>query len=214
MEEVMPDPKANCDIVHPTLHHFGLTTANLDAMVDWYGKVLCMRPIHLTSRPAGSRSPRGMRVAWLSNDDANHRIAILALPGLTCDSGRRLHRRLQHVAFEYPSVDDLLAAYARLKALGIEPVLTADHGATTAFYYEDPDGNSVELAADNFGDWKQSTEYLRTSADFAANPMGALVDPDAMIAARTAGVSIEEVHRRAYAGEFPPSKFMNPGVLL
>ena len=101
-----------------------------------------------------------------------------------------------------------------LEGLGIEPVLTADHGATTGFYYEDPDRNSVELLADNFGDWKKSTEYLRTSTEFAANPMGAYVDPDAMIAARAAGASVEEVHRRAYAGEFPPSKPMDPRVLL
>ena len=67
---------------------------------------------------------------------------------------------------------------------------------------------------ENFGDWKKSTEYLRTSSAFAANPMGAYVDPDAMIAARAAGASVEEVHRRGYAGEFPPSKPMDPRVLL
>ena len=44
--------------------------------------------------------------------------------------------------------------------------------------------------------------------------MGAYVDPDAMIAARPAGASVEEVHRRGYAGEFPPSKPMDPRVLL
>src|SRR5271170_1457384 len=37
--------KAAC----PTLHHFGLKTSNLDAMVDWYGKVLGMKPNHRTS---------------------------------------------------------------------------------------------------------------------------------------------------------------------
>jgi catechol-2,3-dioxygenase len=121
---------------------------------------------------------------------------------------------LQHDAFEFPSIDDLLFAYARFRVLGIETVFTADHGAATAFYYEDPDRNTVELFADNFGNWKRSREYLSTSTQFAANPMGALVDPDAMLAARDAGASVEEVHRRAYAGEFPPSKFMNPGVLL
>ncbi|MGA9924525.1 MAG: VOC family protein [Isosphaeraceae bacterium] len=210
----MSDASASREIVRPTLHHFGLTTANLEAMLDWYGKVLGMTSNHQTSKPLGTRGPSGVRVAWVSNDEANHRIAIVELRGLVDDLGRIHHRRLQHVAFEYPSVDDLLATYARLKGLGIEPVLTADHGATTGFYYEDPDRNSVELLAENFGDWKKSTEYLRTSTEFAANPMGAYVDPDAMIAARAAGASVEEVHRRAYAGEFPPSKPMDPRVLL
>jgi hypothetical protein len=49
---------------------------------------------------------------------------------------------------------------------------------------------------------------------FAANPMGAYVDADAMIAARAAGMSPDELHRRAYAGEFPPPKPMGPRVLL
>jgi catechol-2,3-dioxygenase len=138
----------------------------------------------------------------------------MALPGLTPDPDRSRHPRLQHVAFELPSIDALLQTYAHLKAKGIEPVITADHGATTAFYYEDPDRNSVELTIDNFGDWAKSSEFMRTSPEFAVNPMGAYVDPDKMIAARAAGMSVEELHRRAYAGEFPPSKPMDPRVLM
>jgi catechol 2,3-dioxygenase-like lactoylglutathione lyase family enzyme len=202
------------EIIRPKLHHFGLTTANLEAMLNWYSKVLGMTPNHQTSKPMGSKGPVGVRVAWVSNDEASHRIAIVELRGLVDDSQRTQHRRIQHVAFEFRSVDDLLSTYVRLKRLGIEPVLTADHGATTGFYYEDPDHNSVELLADNFGDSNKSTEYLRTSSEFASNPMGAYVDPDAMIAARAAGASVDEVHRRAYAGDFAPSKPMDPRVLL
>jgi catechol 2,3-dioxygenase len=33
-------------VIHPTLHHYGLTTANLGAMKDWYAKVLGMTPNH------------------------------------------------------------------------------------------------------------------------------------------------------------------------
>jgi hypothetical protein len=72
----------------------------------------------------------------------------------------------------------------------------------------------VELTIDNFGDWAKSSEFMRTSPEFAVNPMGAYVDPDKMIAARAAGMSVEELHRRAYAGEFPPSKPMDPRVLM
>jgi catechol 2,3-dioxygenase len=111
-------------------------------------------------------------------------------------------------------LDDLLTSYARLKRLGIEPVLAVDHGTTTAFYYFDPEHNVVELAADNFGDWEKSTEFMRSSPEFAARPLGKFVARDAMIAARAAGLSVEEVHRRAYAGEYPPTKPMDPKVLL
>jgi catechol 2,3-dioxygenase len=201
-------------VIRPTLHHFGLTTANLPAMKDWYAKVLGMTANHETPAPDGAAALPPMRACWVTNDGANHRIGIIALSGLTADPERARHHRLQHVAFELPTIDDLLDTYARLKSLGIEPVLTADHGASTAFYYEDPDRNSVELTVDNFGDWEKSSEYMRTSPQFAANPMGTYVDPDKMIAARAAGVSVQELHRRGYAGEFSPLKPMDPRVLL
>jgi catechol 2,3-dioxygenase len=210
----MSNATAPPKIVHPTLHHYGLTTANPQPMLDWYAKVLGMMPVHQTTKPAGVKSPLEARADWISNDEANHRIAIISFPGLTEDHERSHHKRLQHVAFEFPSVDDLLTAYARLKGQGIEPVLTTDTGATTAFYYEDPDRNIVELLADNFGDWTKSTEFMRSSLEFAGRPIGNFVDPDAMVAARAAGVSVEEVHQRAYAGEFPPSRPMDPRVLM
>ncbi len=98
---------------------------------------------------------------------------------------------------EFSGLDrEQLATYARPKGLGIEPVLTADHGASTAFYDDAPDRNSVELTVDNFGDWKKWSESIRTSPEFAANPEGTHVDPDKMIAARAAGMSVNELHQR------------------
>jgi hypothetical protein len=51
---------------------------------------------------------------------------------------------------------------------------------------------------------------MRTSPDFAANPIGMPVDPDRMLKARREGMSPAEIHRRAYAGEFRPSQPMDP----
>ena len=42
-------------IVHPKLQHFGLTTANLEAMIDWYRKVLGMTVNHRSAAPTGSQ---------------------------------------------------------------------------------------------------------------------------------------------------------------
>jgi len=71
-------------------------------------------------------------------------------------------------------------------------------------YYVDPDGNSVELQSDNFGDWSRSSEWMRTSPEFAQNPIGRNFDPDQLVAARVAGASPEEIHQRTYSGEFDP----------
>ena len=43
---------------------------------------------------------------------------------------------------------------------------------TISLYYKDPEGNFVELQADSFSDWKLSAEWMRTSPDFAADPIG------------------------------------------
>jgi catechol 2,3-dioxygenase len=152
--------------------------------------------------------------AWVSNDEANHRLAFVQLPGLIADPDRAHHQRLQHFAFEYRTLDDLLGTYARLKEQGILPILCTDSGSQTAFYYEDPDRNSVELNVDNYGDSWTSTEHLRNSPEFAKNPMGKYVDPDKVIAAREAGASPWELHERAWTGEFAPEKPYDPRILL
>jgi catechol 2,3-dioxygenase len=112
---------------------------------------------------------------------------------------------MHHLAFEYATLDDLLATYLRLKGEGIVPGGCLDHGLTTSFYYVDPDENCVELQADNYGDWSRSTEFIRTDERFAADPIGKPVDPDALVAARRQGLSAQEIHERGYRGEYPPS---------
>jgi catechol 2,3-dioxygenase-like lactoylglutathione lyase family enzyme len=199
---------------HPKLQHFGLTTANLEAMIDWYRKVLGMTVNHRSAAPAGTQKGSSLSAVWLSNDEVNHRIAFAELPGLTVDPDKSRHARLQHVAFEYQTIDDLLGTYARLKGLSILPVLAADQGLQTAFYYADPDQNSVELNVNNYGNEWTATEHMKTSPSFAARPMGEYVDPEKMIAARKAGASAWEVHERAFAGEFAPAKPFDPRSLL
>jgi hypothetical protein len=78
--------------------------------------------------------------------------------------------------------------------------------ATTSFYYVDPNGNSVELQYDNFDDWNKSSEWMRTSREFASNPIGVPVDTSKMIVASNGGASRDGLHRRAFAGEFSPSE--------
>jgi catechol 2,3-dioxygenase len=180
-------------VLTPPLHHVNLKTTRLREMIDWYGTVVGLKP---TFQYDGG--------AWLTNDAANHRLALLCVPGLSDDPDKIAHTGIHHTAFEYASVGELLDTYTRLRAEGIVPHGCLDHGMTTSFYYADPDGNSIELQADNFGDWKKSTEFMRTAPEFAADPIGVHVDPDRLVAARDEGASLDEIHQRAYAGEFTP----------
>lgn len=40
--------------IHPKLQHCGLTTGNLDGMLEWYGKVLGMTVNKRVAAPAGT----------------------------------------------------------------------------------------------------------------------------------------------------------------
>jgi catechol 2,3-dioxygenase len=185
--------KQNGQIPQPVLHHVNLKTTRMREMIDWYGTVVGTKPnFHF---PAG---------AWLTNDGANHRIALITSSKMSDDPQKLEHTGIHHMAFEYTSCDELLDNYVRLKALGIVPHMSLDHGMTMSFYYVDPDGNSVELQYDNFGDWQASSEWMRTSAEFAANPIGVPVDPAKLVEARDQGASSADLHRRAFTGEFQP----------
>ena len=58
----MPDTA----VIHPKFHHFNLKTTRLQEMIDWYSTLVGAEV--LFQDDVG---------AWLSNDAANHRIALL-----------------------------------------------------------------------------------------------------------------------------------------
>jgi catechol 2,3-dioxygenase len=218
MGTVAEGPMINTDvIVHPKLQHVGVLTGDLPRLVDWYHKVLGMRCIHEsinpTNAPADSPLAR-LKAAFISNDEISHRFAVIEVPGLTADPDRSKHQRLQHVAFEFGTIDELLGSYARLKALGIVPQFSVDEGAQTGFYYEDPDGNSIEINVCNYSERWAAIEHMQTSADFDRRPLGVFVDPDKMIVAREAGATPWELHKRAWQGEFAPAGKFDPSKLL
>jgi len=191
--------------VHPKLHHYGLITANIDAMIDWYRKVLGMTVNHRSDRTAAPSGAPFSAMAFVSNDEADHRIVLFEMPGIPAAPDRRGRGPLQHVAFQCETFDDLLGTYARLKNANILPLWAADHGVGTAIYYEDPDRNVVEINVNNYGNTWTATEHIKT-----VPPGMAQVDPDKMIAARKAGLAPWELHERAIAGDFAPAKPFDP----
>jgi catechol-2,3-dioxygenase len=185
---------ANASVISPALHHINLKTTQVQAMIDWYGAVVGSKVTF--------QFPGG---AWLTNDDANHRIALLALPGYEDDRNKDRHTGLHHTAFEYGSFEDLMDSYERLRGKGITPEICLDHGMTVSMYYRDPDKNLVELQCDVFGAWAKSKKYMETSPKFAENPIGVFFEPDKLLAAHRKGAGLEELHRRLMAAEFEPN---------
>jgi catechol-2,3-dioxygenase len=179
--------------IRPTFHHLNLKTTRLQELIDWYTTVV---GAEVTFQDASG--------AWLTNDAANHRIALLAFPGFVDDPDKDTRTGMHHSAFEYERFEDLNASYLRLREEGIEPEICLDHGMTLSYYYKDPDGNRVELQIDVYGDWATSKQWMRTSPDFEANPIGVFVDPAKVAAASLEGELLSDIHRRAMAGELAP----------
>src|SRR6186997_1361916 len=117
-------------VIHPKFHHFNLKTTRLQEMIDWY-TALVGAEVHFQDEVG----------AWLSNDDANHRIALLAFPNFVDDAEKDTRTGMHHSAFEYPRFEELNSTYLRLREDGITPTLCLDHGMTLSYYYADPDGN-------------------------------------------------------------------------
>jgi catechol 2,3-dioxygenase len=181
--------------VTPTLHHVNFKTTRLAEMREWYRLVLGAEVVF--ENEIG---------CWLTNDDANHRVGLLAFPGFSDDARKDEHTGLHHTAFEYPDFDSLDRSYRRLRDAGVTPPFCLDHGPTLSYYYADPDGNHVELQMDAFGDWAWSKAWMKNSPDFKADPIGRFVDPAAVAADHAAGMAFEEIHGKAMGGGYAPQQ--------
>jgi catechol 2,3-dioxygenase len=182
-------------VIHPKFHHVNLKTTRLQEMIDFYSALVGAEVLFQYELGA-----------WLSNDAANHRIALLAFPNFVDDPEKDTRTGLHHTAFEYAKFDELNASYLRLKQLGITPAFCLDHGMTFSYYYADPDGNHIELQCDVFGDWSKSSAWMRDSLEFEQDPLGKFVDPDRVAAAYAEGATFEQLHVRAMTGELAPER--------
>jgi len=171
MTESSTDPKP------AKFAHFVLRSPRWKQSVEWWRTVLLADIRHQNDF-----------LCFLTYDDEHHRLAIVKVPE---GDDRRSTAGLEHVAFTYASLDDLLTTYTRLKALGITPHAPVHHGMTLSLYYADPDANQVELQIDVLD--PDAAEAFMSSDVFAANPIGVSWDPDQMVAERAAGRSVEEL---------------------
>ena len=163
--------------------HVVYMTRRYEEMIAWYEAVFEARVVH-----------RNPALAFLTYDDEHHRFAFANLD-LLKPGGNGADDRgeigVNHVAYTYAGVGDLLTTYARLKGSGIEPYWPIHHGTTLSMYYRDPDGNRMEFQVD-VGTVAEATAYME-SATFAANPIGITYDPEQLLTRHRAGASEAEL---------------------
>jgi len=178
---VLPHPQATR--IHPVkLAHIVLRASDLSRSRDWYMRVL-------EARPAFENDT----VCFLMYDDEHHRIGLIARSDLSGSSDDR--PGLEHVAFTYASLGELLATYRRLAAHGIEPYWSINHGPTISLYYKDPDGNRLELQYDVFQRTEELDAFFASGA-YADNFMGVRFVPEELIVRFEAGEPIEQITAR------------------
>lgn len=180
-------------VVPAKFAHAVLATKQFKEMVDWYTTVLEAEVVHSNAM-----------LAFMTYDDEHHRIAIAAVPGLA-DKPRH-SVGLDHLAYTYANLGDLVFTYERLRDAGIKPVVTINHGPTTSMYYRDPDGNRVELQIDNFESVEELKGFFRSDA-MRNNPIGVNFDPEELARNFHAGVPEAELKR------YDAAKGLDPATL-
>ena len=175
-------PQVGAGIRPVKLAHIVLrSNERFEETAEWYRHVLNAEYVH-----------KDAMLAFLTYDDEHHRIAIARVPDMVDRPSGTVG--MDHVAFTFAGLSDLLLTYERLKESGILPLLSINHGATTSIYYEDPDRNRVELQVDNFQDFAEFAEFLKTGA-MERNSIGVAFDPDDMLTALRAGTPAAELQR-------------------
>lgn len=161
--------------------HVVMRTKRYKAMIDWYQTVLEAEVMYANNF-----------ITFLTYDDEHHRVAIANMPGLLPKP--KFLSGVDHVAYTYPNLGDLLQTYRRLERTGIKPHWCINHGGTTSMYYHDPDRNQVELQIDNFHSHDEINAFLGGPA-FTENAIGIDFDPDELLARLEAGESEQELVR-------------------
>ena len=169
--------------------HFVLRVRNVERSIEWYQTVLDMEIVQ-----------RGPKLAFLTYDDEHHRIALFETP--TEAESVPGAAGLDHVAYAFPDLGELLSTYKRLKSLEIVPYLSINHGPTTSLYYHDPDKNEVELGCDNFETREELNEWFANGL-FAKNFYGYNFDPEVAYAQHMSGAPDAEVFAETYRGDAP-----------
>lgn len=136
-------------------------------------------------------------ISFLSFDDEHHRLAIANFPNL--ESPSRTSAGIEHFAYTYSTIDELFAQYERMKAKGVLPYWTINHGFTLSAYYRDLDGNQVETQVDTLT--MEEADAFMSGPLFAANPIGINVDFDVLVQRRKDGATFEELTDYATAGK-------------
>lgn len=129
--------------------HVHLRVADLDRAVTFYRDVL---GFELQQR-------YGSQAAFLGADGYHHHIGLNTWDSKNGSPPAPGHTGLYHTAVLYPDRETLARAFQRVLDAGVQITGAADHGVSEAIYFDDPDGNGVEIYRDRDPkDWPRDAQ--------------------------------------------------------
>ena len=170
----------------PKFAHVVFQTSQPEQMRNWYCTVLDAHVVY-----------QDQALCFITYDDEHHRVAFMS-PPVELKRKHPTTASVHHVAYTFENIDALLDRYVLLRDQEITPAVCIAHGVTTSFYYQDPDGNFVEMQIDNFATPADATNYMH-GPEYAGDSVGPAFDPEAMLAARRGGTRVEELTDRAWS---------------
>lgn len=129
--------------------HVHLKVSDLDRAVAFYRDVLGFE----------EQQRHGDQAAFLSADGYHHHIGLNTWSSRGGTPPPRGHTGLFHTAFLYADRASLARAVARVIDSGVRIQGASDHGVSEAVYFDDPDGNGIELYRDRAPeDWPRGAD--------------------------------------------------------
>lgn len=127
------------DHIKPQLTHAGIWVRDMDRMVDFYQRVM---EFHVNDR--GFVPRYNGEITFLSNDPAIHHQMVLA-EGRAPEGDSTVNQ----LSFTVNSLDELRTMYRRVVDEGVENLLPRNHGNAWSVYFDDPEGNNLEVYLDS-----------------------------------------------------------------
>jgi catechol 2,3-dioxygenase-like lactoylglutathione lyase family enzyme len=132
------------------IHHVAYRCRDAKQTVEWYRKHLGMDFVLAIAEDnvPSTGAPDPYMHVFMDAGQGNV-LAFFELPNSPA-MGRdgNTPEWVQHIAFKVGSMDELLAAKAKLQAAGIEVIGPTEHTIFKSIYFFDPNGHRLELAVD------------------------------------------------------------------
>ena len=158
--------------------HLVLLSTQANALIDWYCEIAGLQLVM-----------RSDVINFLTFDHSQDRLAIISTKQAMAQRGMT---GVDHIAFEYRSLRDLVAIYHRAGKRGLRPHWCVNHGIATSIYYNDPDGRSIEFSVSHFASREAVNSWLSTG-EFNRNPIGVTLSADDLVRRIESGESEAEI---------------------